>query len=133
MTLELRGQRAKRDGKGVIEALDIIVRDDVGERPIEAYSGGETTSVCLANAVALSRLAAHRSGQPIELLVIDEPEGLDDHARSALVHLLRGMTNAGKLGLVVLITHYADLAEGLADTVWSVSKNGAGSVVTEAA
>lgn len=132
MTVELRGQRAKKDGKGVVEALDIIVRDDVGERPIEAYSGGETTSVCLANAVALSRLGAHRSGRPIELLVIDEPEGLDDDGRRALMHLLRGMTNAGTLGLVVLITHYADLAD-LADTVWSVSKDGDGSVVTEAA
>lgn len=132
MTLELRAQRAKKDGKGVVEALDLVVRDDVGERSLALFSGGERMSVSLAIAVGLSRLVARRAGSAIRSLVIDEPDGLDADARRAFGQALRVLAHHGDLERVVLVSHHPDLAE-YADTVWSVSKSGSGSVVTEAA
>lgn len=132
MALELRAQRAKRDGKGVVEALDLVVRDDVGERPLALFSGGERMSVSLAIAVGLSRLVARRAGSAIRTLVVDEPDGLDADARRAFGQALRVLAHHGDLERVVLVSHHPDLAE-YADTVWSVSKTGSGSVVIEAA
>ena len=132
MALELRAQRAKKDGKGVVEALDLIVRDDVGERPLAVFSGGERMSVSLAIAVGLSRLVARRAGSAIRTLVVDEPDGLDADARRAFGQALRVLAHRGDLERVVLVSHHPDLAE-YADTVWSVSKSAGGSVVTEAA
>lgn len=132
MALDIRSQRAKKDGKGIVEALDLIVRDEVGERPLALFSGGERTSVSLAIAVALSRLVAHRAGSSIESLVVDEPDGLDADARRAFGQALRVIAHRGQLARVVLVSHHADLAE-YADAIWQVSKGVDGSSVEEAA
>ncbi len=128
VTLELRAQRAKKDGKGVVEALDLIVRDEVGERPLALFSGGERMSVSLALAVGLSRLVARRAGTAIRTLVIDEPDGLDADARRAFGQALRVLAHQGELERVVLVSHHPDLAE-YADEVYQVTKDGRGSVV----
>ncbi len=130
MTIELRAQRAKRDGSGVVEALDLVVRDDVGERPLALYSGGERMSVSLALAVGLSRLVARRAGSRIASLVIDEPDGLDAEARRAFGASLRILAHQGDLDRVVLVSHHEDLAE-VGDAVYRVSKGAAGSVVEQ--
>lgn len=128
MTLELRAQRAKKDGKGLVEALDLVVRDAAGERPLALFSGGEKTSVSLALAVALSRLVARRAGARISLLVVDEPDGLDTEARRAFGMALRVIAHHGELERVVLVSHHPDLAE-YADEVYEVTKGPAGSAV----
>lgn len=128
MTLDLRAQRAKRDGKGVVEALDLVVRDAAGERPLALYSGGERMSVSLALAVGLSRLVARRAGARIATLVVDEPDGLDAEARRAFGMALRTIAHRGDLERCVLVSHHADLAE-YADEVYQVSKGPNGSVV----
>src|SRR6185369_9468404 len=128
VSLELRAQRAKKDGKGVVEALDLIVRDDAGERPLAMFSGGERMSVSLALAVGLSRLVARRAGAAIRTLVVDEPDGLDADARRAFGQALRVLAHHGELERVVLVSHHPDLAE-YADDVWQVTKSSSGSTV----
>jgi len=132
MTLELRAQRAKRDGSGVVEALDLVVRDDVGERPLALFSGGERMSVSLALAVGLSRLVARRAGSRIESLIVDEPDGLDMDARRAFGQALRIIAHRGELSRVVLVSHHADLAE-FGDVTYEVTKGPHGSVVEQIA
>ncbi|HLA65044.1 MAG TPA: SMC family ATPase [Candidatus Saccharimonadales bacterium] len=131
MALEIRAQRAKKSGAGIIEALDLVVRDEVGERPLAMFSGGERTSVSLALAVGLSRLVARRAGSRIESLVIDEPEGLDVESRRAFGQSLRILAHAGELSRIVLVSHHDDLSE-FADATYVVAKGPGGSVVTEA-
>jgi exonuclease SbcC len=132
MELSIQMQRAKADGKGVVEALDLIVRDDAGERPLALFSGGERTSVSLAIAVGLSQLVARRAGSRIESLVIDEPDGLDVDARRAFGQALRILAHQGELSRVVLVSHHPDLAD-YGDAVYQISKDGAGSHVEQIA
>lgn len=132
MVLEIRAQRAKRDGKGVVEALDLIVCDDVGERGLALFSGGERMSVSLAIATALSRLVARRAGAAIRTLVIDEPDGLDADARRSFGQALRVLAHHGELERVVLVSHHPDLAE-FGDAVYQVTKSATGSVVEQVA
>jgi exonuclease SbcC len=132
MTLDIRAQRAKADGKGIVEALDLIVQDDAGERALALYSGGERMSVSLAIAVGLSRLVARRAGTAIRTLVIDEPDGLDADARRSFGQALRILAHQGELERVVLVSHHADLAD-VGDAVYEVVKGPSGSVVTQVA
>lgn len=132
MSLEIRTQRAKRSGDGVIESLDLIVRDSAGERPLSLFSGGERMSCSLALAVGLSRLVARRAGMAIRTLVIDEPDGLDSGARRAFGQALRLLAHHGELDRVLLISHHEDLAE-VGDAVYRVSKDAAGSHVEQVA
>jgi len=128
LALEIRAQRAKKSGDGVVEALDLIVSDDAGERPLALFSGGERMSVSLALAVGLSRLVARRAGTAIRTLVIDEPDGLDADARRAFGQALRVLAHAGELERVILVSHHPDLAE-YGDAVYAVTKDAAGSHV----
>jgi len=132
MTLAIRAQRAKKDGKGVVEALDLVVRDVAGERPLALFSGGERMSVSLAIAVAMSRLVARRAGAAIRTLVVDEPDGLDADARRAFGQALRVLAHQGELERVVLVSHHEDLAE-FGDATYRVTKDGRGSVVEQVA
>jgi exonuclease SbcC len=132
MTLDIRAQRAKKDGKGIVEALDLIVSDDVGERALGLYSGGERMSVSLALAVGLSRLVARRAGTAIRTLVIDEPDGLDADARRSFGQALRILAHQGELERVVLVSHHQDLAD-VGDSVYEVVKGRTGSKVTQIA
>lgn len=129
MTLDLRAQRAKKSGDGVIEALDLVVRDVAGERAFGLFSGGERMTIALALAVALSRLAARRSGAPIGLLVVDEPDGLDADVRRAFGQAMRGIAHRGELAQLLMVSHHSDLAE-FADETYQVVKGPDGSVVS---
>jgi DNA repair exonuclease SbcCD ATPase subunit len=112
MSLEIRAQRASADGKGIVEALDLVIRkDDVGELELERISGGQETAVSLALAIGLSRLNARRAGTAIRTLVVDEPEGLDATRLRALGQALRTLAYQGELDRVVVITHTTELAE----------------------
>ena len=132
MSLAVRAQRARKGGDGVTEALDLVVRDDAGERPLALFSGGERMSVSLAIAVALSRLVARRAGTAIRTLVVDEPDGLDAEARRSFGQALRVLAHHGELERVVLVSHHPDLAD-VGDAVYQVTKDGRGSVVEQIA
>jgi exonuclease SbcC len=132
MALSIRSQRAKKSGDGMIEALDLVVQDDAGERPLAMFSGGERMSASLALAVGLSRLVARRAGTAVRTLVVDEPDGLDSDARRSFGQALRVLAHLGELERVVLVSHHEDLAE-MADAVYRVEKSAGGSSVGLAA
>jgi exonuclease SbcC len=115
MTLDLRATRAKADGSGTIEALDIWIRDQRGER--QRWSGGEGTSIAMSIAVALSRLGAARSGARVATLVIDEPDGLDSESRRAFGQALRVLAHRGDLERVAVITHQDGIPDFADDVV----------------
>jgi hypothetical protein len=115
MTLDLRATRAKADGSGTIEALDIWIRDGRGER--QRWSGGEGTSIAMSIAVALSRLGAARSGARVATLVIDEPDGLDSESRRAFGQALRVLAHRGDLERVAVITHQDGIPDFADDVV----------------
>jgi DNA repair exonuclease SbcCD ATPase subunit len=89
--VELRTQRALKTSETLRETLDILIHADAGERPYETFSGGERTRLNLALRIALARLLAHRRGAESRLLVIDEPEYLDEAGVARLAEVLRGL------------------------------------------
>lgn len=91
-------------GGGTRETLDIRISDEMGERKYELYSGGEAFRVDFAIRIALSKLLAHRSGTPLQTLVIDEGFGTQDE--EGLTHLIEAIqTISDEFEKVLVITH----------------------------
>ena len=89
---------------GTKETLDIRISDELGERRYELYSGGEAFRVDFAIRIALSKLLAHRSGTPLQTLVIDEGFGTQDE--QGLSHLIEAIqTISDEFEKVLVITH----------------------------
>ncbi len=91
--------------KNVTDALDIIVSDNAGERPIEMFSGGEKTRLVLALTVGLAELSARRAGVNIGLLMIDEPSGLDNEGMRDFGECLLRLVNENYFDQAFLIAH----------------------------
>lgn len=110
MNLRLETQRDKVSGGGVIETLDIILADELGARPYEMFSGGESFRANLALRIALSNLLARRAGAQLQTLVIDEGFGSQD-ARS--LGLVVETINAIKddFQLILVISHIEELKD----------------------
>ena len=111
MNIELRLQRdAKTKNANPIETLDIIISDDIGQRPYEMFSGGEAFRINLALRVALSRMLARRAGAPLQTLILDEGFGTQDpRGREAIADSLT--TIADDFALVLVITHVEELKD----------------------
>lgn len=119
-------QLVSRDGMG--ETLEIVVRDEAGERDLRLFSGGEAFRVNFAIRVALSRLLARRAGASIELLVIDEGFGTQDSAgRDGLIEALNSVREDFRT--ILVITHIHELRE-LFPTRIEVVKTESGSQVS---
>jgi exonuclease SbcC len=118
-TVELRTQRELKTG-GVAESLDIIVVGPGGQaRAYETFSGGERTRLNLALRIALARLLAHRRGAEVRVLVVDEPEFLDEPGVARLAEVLRGLS--ADFERTILISHQPALREAF-DGVLTVVK-----------
>ena len=113
MQVRLDTQRALKSREGMRETLDIVIRDDVGERPYEDFSGGEQFRVDMALRLALARLLAEREGFAVDMLVVDEGSfgALDAEGVGALKEVLAGLQSVYRLILVV--THIPDVADAL--------------------
>lgn len=95
---------------GIVETLDIIISDEMGERPYEAYSGGEQFRVNFAIRLALSKLLTHRAGAKLQFLVIDEGFGTQDaQGRSRIVEALSAIKD--DFEKILVITHLDELKE----------------------
>lgn len=108
----LRETKTKmEDGeKGIIETLDIIISDEIGERPYEMYSGGEAFRVNFAIRLALSKLLTRRAGAKLQFLVIDEGFGTQDTTgRTRIVEVLDTIKN--DFEKIIVITHLDELKE----------------------
>ncbi|MDO8577004.1 MAG: SMC family ATPase [Candidatus Daviesbacteria bacterium] len=96
--------------KGIIETLDIIISDEMGERPYEMYSGGEAFRVNFCIRLAISKLLTHRAGAKLQFLVIDEGFGSQDApGRARLVEAIDTIKN--DFEKIVVITHIEELKE----------------------
>ena len=127
MNVRLATQKATKTA-GIAETLDIIVSDQVGERPYEDYSGGERLRVDLAVRIALGRMLAARTGARIETLVLDEVcAPLDESGEEALIDCIARLQES--FGCILLITHRESLRDRLPQQI-SVYANGAGSAVS---
>ncbi|MDO8357216.1 MAG: SMC family ATPase [Nitrospirota bacterium] len=110
MRIRFDTQKALKSREGMMETLEIIVRDFRGERRYELYSGAEKFKVDLAIRIGLSRLLASRSGSRLQTVIIDEGFGCLDpdgivQLRESLVRL------AEDFGLLLVITHVEALKD----------------------
>ncbi|OGE18606.1 hypothetical protein A3J19_03000 [Candidatus Daviesbacteria bacterium RIFCSPLOWO2_02_FULL_41_8] len=112
-------------GYALVETLEIIISDEMGERPYELYSGGETFRVNFAIRLAISKLLTHRAGAKLQFLVIDEGFGTQDApGRARLVEVLD--TIKDDFEKIIVITHIEELKEEFPVRI-EVSKNSGGS------
>lgn len=96
--------------RGIVETLDIIISDEMGERAYEMYSGGEAFRVNFAIRLALSKLLARRAGAKLQFLVIDEGFGTQDaQGRTRIVEVLDVIKH--DFEKIVIITHIDELKE----------------------
>lgn len=99
-------QRDKKNGKGIIETLDIMITDweCPQGRPYETFSGGEQLRIDFALRFALAEILARRAGSRVEWLTIDEGLGSQDREHRELV--LESIKNiADRFKKAFLITH----------------------------
>lgn len=122
---ETKGKIVGTHEKGLVETLDIIISDEMGERPYEAYSGGEQFRVNFAIRLALSKLLTHRAGAKLQFLVIDEGFGTQDaQGRGRIIEALNIIKN--DFEKILVITHLEELKDEFPVRI-EVSKNPAGS------
>src|SRR3989344_5090282 len=130
MKVTLQTQRETKtklaDGeRGIVETLDIIISDEMGERPYEMYSGGEAFRVNFAIRLAISKLLTHRAGAKLQFLVIDEGFGSQDApGRARLVEAIDAIKD--DFEKIIIITHIEELKEEFPVRI-EVSKNNVGS------
>lgn len=109
MSLRLQTQRELKSG-ALRETLDILIADELGQRPYEMFSGGEAFRTDLALRIALSRLLARRAGAALQTLFIDEGFGTQDaQGRENLVEAIHMIKD--EFALIVVVTHIDELKE----------------------
>lgn len=111
MRVELRTQREVKSRDTLADALDIIVRDQIGERSYEDYSGGQNFQVDLALRIALAKLQGRRAGQPVQTLILDEGFGTQSaECLDGIMEALRAVQ--GEFPLLLVVSH----VEAMRDT-----------------
>lgn len=111
--------------RGLVETLDIIISDEMGERPYEMYSGGEAFRVNFAIRLAISKMLTHRAGARLQFLVIDEGFGTQDApGRARLVEIIDAIKD--DFEKILIITHLEELKEEFPTRI-EVVKEAAGS------
>lgn len=109
MSVQFQSQRDTKKGD-TIETLDIIIKDEMGVRPYEMYSGGEAFRTNLAIRIALSKLLARRAGARLQTLIIDEGFGTQDTAgRERLVEAITSIQQ--DFERILVVTHIEELKE----------------------
>jgi exonuclease SbcC len=110
MAVKIETERAARADDHTISTLDIQVADELGTRPIEMYSGGESFRINFAIRIALSKLLARRAGGQIRTLVVDEGFGsLDSVGRQRLVEAINAV--AEDFDKILVVTHIDELKD----------------------
>ncbi len=106
-----RQSRASRKmSPKLIDTLDILIADTQGTRPYETYSGGEAFRVNFAIRLAIARLLAQRSGNALQMLIIDEGFGTQDQAGcDRLVSAINAI--APDFACILTVTHMPHLKE----------------------
>ena len=129
MSVKFETQRDFKDKKREDhkETLDIVIRDGVGERDYELFSGGEAFRVNFAIRLALSRVLARRAGARLQTLVIDEGFGSQDaEGRQRLIEAINSVRK--DFAKILVITHMEELKEAFPARI-EVTKTDRGSRV----
>lgn len=109
MHLMLKTERQTQEGRAV-ETLEIEIADELGTRPYELYSGGESFRINFALRVALSEVLAQRAGAHLRTLFIDEGFGTQDaDGRAKLIDILNVVQD--RFDLILVITHIDELRD----------------------
>jgi exonuclease SbcC len=126
MHAKIETQRKSKKGE-LIETLDIVISDELGQRPYENYSGGEAFRIDFAIRIALSRLLAKRAGAPIPTLIIDEGFGTQD---STNLEKIKEAINSiqDDFTKILIITHIEELKNAFPTRI-NVVKTAAGSKI----
>lgn len=128
LQVRFKTQREAVSNDNIIETLDIIIRDEYGERDYALYSGGEAFRINFAIRVALSKLLVRRAGATIDMLIIDEGFGTQDsRGRDSLVEAIRSIED--DFAMILVITHIDEIRD-LFPTRLEVVKTAEGSRVT---
>jgi len=115
MSLKIETQRPSRSpspegNTSVTETLDILISDEIGTRPYELFSGGESFRVDFALRIALSKLLAWRSGAPLPTLFIDEGFGTQDaEGRDGILDVIHAIEP--DFQQILVITHIDEIKE----------------------
>lgn len=124
MVVRIETQREIKTGE-LREALDIIISDELGTRPYDTYSGGESFRINFAIRIALSRLLARRAGAQLRSLYIDEGFGTQDAVgREQLVAAINSIQE--DFDLILVITHIDEMKDSFPARI-EVSKTPQGS------
>lgn len=98
------------EGGAVKETLDIKVSDELGTRPYELFSGGESFRIDFAIRIALAKLLAKRAGTRVRFLVIDEGFGSQDS--DGLKQLIEAIHSIREdFDKILVITHLEHLKD----------------------
>ena len=112
MSFNFMTQREYKDTsrEDLKETLDIVIRDSVGERDYEMFSGGEAFRVNFSIRLALSKVLARRAGARLQTLVIDEGFGSQDaQGRQRLVEAINLVRD--DFEKILVITHLEELKD----------------------
>jgi exonuclease SbcC len=112
MSFNFMTQREYKDTsrEDLKETLDIVIRDSVGERDYEMFSGGEAFRVNFSIRLALSKVLARRAGARLQTLVVDEGFGSQDaQGRQRLVEAINLVQD--DFEKILVITHLEELKD----------------------
>jgi exonuclease SbcC len=124
MHVRIETQRETKSGD-LREALEIIISDELGDRPYELYSGGEAFRINFAIRIALSRLLARRAGAQLRSLYIDEGFGTQDvRGRENLISAINSIQD--DFDRILVITHIDELKDAFPARI-EVTKTSSGS------
>ncbi len=127
MQIALVTQRKKKTSEDLIETLDIQIKDQLGTRKYEMFSGGEAFRINFALRIALSRFLAQRSGAKLQFLAIDEGFGTQDETgRRQLVEAINNISK--DFEKILVITHIQELKDSF-ETRIDVTKDEKGSKI----
>jgi exonuclease SbcC len=125
MSVRFETQRLTLRGD-VSETLDLHIRDDLGWRPYEMFSGGEAFRINFGVRIALSQLLARRAGARLQTLIIDEGFGTQDaQGRERLVEAIRSIED--DFERIFVVTHIDELRDAFPSRI-EVTKTAGGSM-----
>jgi exonuclease SbcC len=124
MQVRIKTLREIKSGE-LREALDIIISDELGTRPYDTYSGGESFRINFAIRIAISKLLARRAGAQLRSLFIDEGFGSQDaKGREQLVAAINSIQD--DFDLILVITHIEEMKDAFPARI-EVTKTATGS------
>lgn len=129
LRVELITQRELKSADHLKETLDIRVSDEDTTRSFESFSGGERFRVSFALRWALAKLLANRRGAESRVLVIDEPDGLDEIGMDGLAGILREAGDT--FDRVLIVSHNPQLASAFEQTITVAKSGGVSRIVAD--